>query len=280
MQNKKYSKAEQELRKRLAGALRENRTLTKSETEYKEKLKQTEDNFAFFAHEIKGGSLSAVISIVEQMSVDPDSFGEETQEILTYSLEGLRTTASLTDFVHPDLIKKNEIITPEGLLRNIALKEERFMKENKLGLNLRYQQEAHRPIEIYANNAIFTGIFNTLTGDSLKWTPEYSRIEQAIRIDKGRNLEILIENKTMPESRKSHGEGKGIGQKSVKKFINNMGGEVSNYFTTSEIVENAMKNKYHERIKFGNRNATDYICEGDKIYGTKIRIPMEKLKKK
>ncbi len=280
MKTQKYSKAEQEIRNRLADTLKENRFLTKSKKEYKEILNQMRDNLAFYAHEIKGGSLSAIIGIIEQMSTDYGMFDEEqTQEILSTSLKGLRITAEMTDFIHPDLLKKNEIITPEDLLRNIALNEEKFMKENKLGLNLRYQQEFHRPIEIYINNAIFTGIFNTLTGDSLKWTPEYSRIEQAIRIDKGHNLEILIENKMMGSSRKSHGEGNGIGQKAVRRFTKNLGGEFSNYFTDSQILENAEKNKYHERMKFGNRNATDQILYGDKIHGTKIKIPMGNLTK-
>jgi len=249
------------------------------ETHYLETLRDMKKNLEFLRHEIKGGPLNGAIGIIQNMLTYPELFSEEQKtEYLSYALEGIKKAGVLIDFANPDLVKLRESINLENISNGIAISNVPYLKENKIGLNVRYGKKNNSPIEIYGNNAIFTGILNTLIGNSLLWTPKYSRIEIGIREDKGNNLEILLENKTNPEKRKGPGEGKGIGQNTVKGFIKNMRGEFHNY-GKSEIITNANKNKYDQTNNYGDTKATDNIKGNEDIYGVKIIIPMKEISK-
>jgi signal transduction histidine kinase len=238
----------------------------------KRKINEIIDNLKFYRHDTKN-SLNSVMGFSELL-LESENLTKEEGEMLEYLNSSAKKVAGLVEFAGPELANY-ENFNLDSEIETIIKSENMFMKENRIGVNFRYT-----PQNIYSSKHIFTGIFNTLfASNSLIWAPENSRIEIGIREDKGNNLELLIENKTMKEKRISKGLGEGIGQKFAKGLIKNIGGEFHNY-SESEIIYNANKNRYDIMKKFGSEKATNFIGECDDVYGVKIKIPMKNLRDK
>jgi hypothetical protein len=190
--------------------------------------------------------------------------------MIEYINESSKKFLSLINFASPNIISQKENLQIEEIAKLVNSSQNYFMDKNKIGLNMRYS-----PVNTKENQTIITSILNTLTENSLLYTPKFSRIEQGIRKNQAGNLEILLENKVSDERRIGLGEGKGIGQSTSRSFIEKMGGTFETYEGFSKIIANFNKNKYELVELFGYPNTKDRINEEDNIYGVKINIPLK-----
>ena len=240
----------------------------KLKAEYLKKKKDMEMVINFVAHELRS-PLNAMLGFSKSLAQDKNLNDTQRKHLEYFNLAS-NEFFEIVKILNSNLISEKEKFPLEDVLKEINSSHDLYMNDNKIGLTLRYT-----PIEITENKPLLLGILKTITENSLLWVPKYSRIKQGIRMEKTGNLEILIENKIAPEKRKGFGEGNGIGLKTSRNFIQNMGGEFHNYKGESQIINNTKQNYYSESKKYGNIHATDHITEQDEVYGVKIRFSLK-----
>jgi len=247
----------------------------------KEKEKRDKENKNILLHELKG-PLTVLGGNLQMLMMKKDLLPAEVNDLIKNSLLGVEYLTYSTELLYlegatrEELQKNSERLNLEKLVRNHALINNRKMKEGKIGLELNYDMINGSSREIYANRAVFDVMIGNLFGNSLNWTTENSNIIQGIKIKESgesEELEILIENKYIPnkKQRETTGMGKKYGHSYIKERIKALGGEFSIY-QTPEVINNVYS--ITERIGYeGGKNPT----KTSKIFGVKVTVPMQEL---
>lgn len=229
----------------------------------------------YFRHEIIN-SLGATEGLLNLLFENYEFYNDDDRkELIGTILQSAKKGNNLTGFLYSANQSKRQYIIPEQIALNDApVIEKDTMIPGKIGLNIRYQSQFNQP-KLYVNLADFEAIFGTLNSNWMAWTPEKSRAEMGIRIDKNDNLEILCENKGAIEKVRNKGMGKGYGEDMLKTISSELGGEYHKY-SKSQILKHL--NEYNKMERYGYKKATDHITENDEIYGVEIKIPMKNLR--
>ena len=170
-----------------------------------------------------------------------------------------------------ELDKNAEDIFLGEVAREHALSQDQEMKEDGIGLYLKYDRLPYqKPIEIYANKAAINATWGTLLMNALEWAPKLTTIIQAFRIDND-NLEIIVENEFSNKKLRTKGFNQGIGTPAVKHFVRKMCGNFEIYESPSQV-----RKDYEECKGFGSKMARERE-ENTETYGVKIIIPMSEL---
>jgi hypothetical protein len=255
--------------------------LAKSKDKIKRLSKQLEEKdnrISYFRHEIMN-VIGASESIFNALKENYGSYSEEEiKEIIDVQLKISKKMDKLSGFLFSKETGKKEIFSLEKLAIDYSeIYDVEKMKHEKIGLNLRYDKQDNKSLEIYAHLTDFEALWGTLLVNSLSWTPKFSKIEQAFRINKNCCLEILFENKKSEEKLRELGMGRGIGTKILRQIVNEYGGEFHNY-SKSQIIPNIKRKEYDKMITFGHPEAVNVINKNETIFGTRIMIPLDKLK--
>jgi len=254
----------------IANALKENERLESEINGIKEQK-------IILTHEFKNylNNILGIASILKEEIYQTKQEKEQALEIITKSAEimnDLTEVLYLENLSKEEIIKKSEPLILEELTREHAIVRNKYMKDEKIGLHLKYNQlPYHKPLKMKANRAIMNSIWGTLFTNSLDWAPELSNITQAFRINKIGNLEIIMENEYAEKRIRQNGLGEGVGIPFVKKIIETMGGCFCTYETNSQI-----KKDYDMDEWWGYKKARD-LKEDKKIFGVKAIIPYEKI---
>jgi signal transduction histidine kinase len=234
---------------------------------------------AYFRHEIIN-SLGASKGLIQFLIEDYDRLNDDQKkEYLDLISKCAEKGNNLSSFLYSkENIPKSNFSIEKIVLNDAEVAEKEIMEIDKIGINIRYQDKYGKPIEIYSSITDFEAMLGTLLSNSIAWNPKYARIEEAFRIDKGNNLEILFENKKSPDKLREKGMGEGYGTQMIKEIVGDLGGEFHNY-SKSLIIPNANQNFYDQMKSFGNKKAIDNIQKDDEIFGTLIKVPMKSLSK-
>jgi len=257
----------------IATALKDNKRL----------LQEIEDNKKareMLAHDLRN-PLSNITGFTSLMMDKETELSEEEKDQyleiinistgIAYDLVGL---LSLDGLSKEELQKKAEPLILEDLAKNHSNMNNKYMKDEKIGLHLKYNQlPYHKTIEMYANKAAMNAIWGTLFSNSLEWVPALSQITQAFRVNKADSLEIIMENEYAEKRLRKKGMGEGIGTPFVKKLVQTMDGDFCTYKTDSQI-----RKEYDMDEWWGYKKGRD-LKEDTIIYGVKITIPMKELTK-
>ncbi len=235
------------------------------------------NRIAYFRHEIIN-VLGANKGLTQLLNIQYSSLNDdEKKEIIGIILKTSEKANNLSGLLYSkENLNKSKFNLEEIAINDAEIYEKDFLEKEKIGINLRYETKYEKPIEIFSHRCDFEAIFGTLISNSVSWAPKYSRIEEAIRIDKKNNLEILFENKKTEEKIRENGMGKGYGMKIIKEIISELGGEFHTY-SKPIIFHNANLNFYNQMKKFGSKKATDQISSEDSVFGVSIKIPMQNL---
>ncbi len=251
-------------------ALENNKRLEKEIEENKEQKRMLIHEFKNYLNNVLGFT-----SLLKEEIYETENDKNQIIEIITKSAEIMN---NLTDILYLENLSKEEIksksepIILENIVKKHAIIRNKYMKDEKIGLHLKYNQlPYHKPLKIKANKAIINSIWGTLFNNSLNWAPELSSITQSFRINRNENLEIIMENEYVEKKLRQNGLGEGIGIPFTKKISEILGGSFNIYKNSSKI-----KKDYDVDEWWGYKKARD-LKEDKKIFGVKLILPYEKI---
>lgn len=188
-------------------------------------------------------------------------------------IKNLSELVTLDDCSKEELKENSKEIIPEEIAENYSISYDALMKKEKIGLRLKYDKfPDHTPIKIYFDPSVFITLWGTLFGNSIAWAQPETKIRQGIKINKN-NLELSMENNYIPEKRRNNiGMGKGNGLYFTKRIMETLGGKLINYSSPQ------ITSEYHTQKKMG-ANISDYDEKKFSLFGVKLLIPMDELKK-
>ncbi len=257
---------------------------TKNEIEYLKKEKEYQKTIenhnlikGMVLHDLRGplGRITQANELLENKlysSEEEKNWLHEQIEKNSRRSLNIANIINLSNLKKVDLKKNREYFSLEEIAKENASSVTKDLSENNLILNLKYNQNYEKPIQIYSNKDAFFTIWSTLSGNSLNYAPENTRIKQGIRLNNSGNLEIIMENKTDGnEKRKLEGLGKGYGFKFVKEIIKELGGRIEKY--DKQIIDKT----YQVSQKFGNQYNSKEVKDNYGDFSIKITIPISEL---
>ncbi|MCW8965287.1 MAG: hypothetical protein OQK82_01170 [Candidatus Pacearchaeota archaeon] len=168
--------------------------------------------------------------------------------------------SKLNSFSYEELKRNSRDISVENNLIKIAEEKELIMKDNKISLNLFYNN--NNIIQIY--NPLFLEFFETMIGNCINYAK--GEINQATETNNSMT-KILTENEILDESRKLEGSGSGTSLYFIKKMIERIDGSYTEY--TKPKID---KNQYTNKQSFGYEK-TESTKKYSEIFGIEVALP-------
>jgi signal transduction histidine kinase len=237
------------------------------------KISEIERIRGILAHEIRTPItvIQGMIRILEKQNITEDSKAKIFERI-NYAASQITDLGGLLDLQgtsREDLDKKAESLDLVGMWKKRSAFYGPYATENNFGIDLFIDTTEKG---LYANRSVFSVIGGTLLGNSLAWTPEYTKVLQGLRNDSG-YLEIRFENeKSIQKRNDAPGMGKGRGFPFVTEIVQKYNGNIEEY--SSPRIQNT---GYKEHTHYGKREGLK--TSSDEIFGIEVKIPLKEITK-
>ena len=255
--------------------LSKNKDLADAFKELSKQVKEMEEQRSIVIHEFG----SPVVSVEMELNrlIKKKDISDEYKEDMRRAKAGIAVIKNIHGLLQmnnlspQEINKRSDSFSLEDLARQQAVTHDLSMRDKGIGLSLRYDRnDDHSPIEVNTYKPVMEIIWGTLLGNSIKNAPKGTKIRQGIRILDSDELDIVMENLSLPKARKNIGLNKGMGIPFAKKIIEGMGGKISTY------NEEQMEKNYRV-IEYFGEDIKGSPKEEYPLFGVNIRVPMKSL---